>query len=69
MGGISGSFVRAFQTEAYLVGKNLNDNETLQAALAIMDSEVNPNPDPVLASVEYRKYLAKALFYKVKWSI
>ena len=66
MGGISGTFFRATQTEDYLVGKNLNDNATLQGALAVLDSEIVPVEDPVLASVEYRKYLAKALFYKVR---
>ncbi len=46
-------------------GKSLNDSGLLTTALNILDATVNPTPDHVLASVEYRKYLTKALYYKV----
>lgn len=65
-GGISGSFIRASGTEAILEGQSLNDQATLDAAVAVLDSEVVPEEDPILSSVEYRKYLVQALFYKVK---
>jgi xanthine dehydrogenase/oxidase len=63
-GGINESFVHADKTEQFLVGKNLFENNTVQEALKVMKSELNPDwvlPD---ASPEYRKNLALALFYK-----
>lgn len=66
IGALSPSFIRASATEKYLEGKKLFTNETLQAALKIMEQELvvvaNP-PDP---SVEYRKKAALGLFYKVR---
>ncbi|XP_063828756.1 uncharacterized protein LOC135078111 [Ostrinia nubilalis] len=63
-GGISSTFTRAFETEEYLVGKKLFENDTLQGAIKKLDQEVVavenlPEPSP-----EYRKQLAIALFYK-----
>lgn len=63
-GGIHPEFVHATETENFLTGKDLHTNETLQEALAILSSEIQPDwvlPD---ASPEYRKNLAAALFYK-----
>lgn len=63
-GGISPEFVHAIETEQFLIGKDLYTNETLQAALQILISEIKPDwvlPD---ASPEYRKNLAASLFYK-----
>lgn len=63
-GGITPEFVHADKTEKLLVGKRLHSNETLQAALHSLTTEMNPDwvlPD---ASPEYRKNLAAALFYK-----
>ncbi len=37
----------------------------IRDACAVLRDEVLPTTDPVLASVEYRKYLPQALFYKV----
>ena len=48
-----------------MIGKSLNDESVIQEAIGILASEVEPTFDYVLASVEYRKYLTKALFYKV----
>lgn len=63
-GGINPEFVHANETEKFLIGKDLYNNETLQEALKILTSEIQPDwvlPD---ASPDYRKNLAAALFYK-----
>ncbi|KAJ0176326.1 hypothetical protein K1T71_008500 [Dendrolimus kikuchii] len=63
-GDLSPNFTRASYTEKYLLGKNLFTNETLQAALKILNKElvvVEMLPNP---SAEYRKQLALHLFYK-----
>lgn len=63
-GGISPEFVHANETEKFLIGKDLYNNETLQAAMKILALEIQPDwvlPD---ASPDYRKNLAAALFYK-----
>ena len=65
-GGVSESFFHASATEQFLVGKSLNDDAVLSEALSVLDGEVQPDADPVLASPEYRKHLVKALFYKVR---
>lgn len=65
-GGISGDFIHATDAETYLVGKSLNDQVTLDAVFASLDSQVFPDDDPVLSSAEYRVHLTKALFFKVK---
>lgn len=65
-GGINADFIHASQLEDYLVFKDLALEETLQSGLAILDTEVVPTPDPVLASEEFRLHLTKALFYKVR---
>jgi len=64
-GGISNVFSHAVNTEDFLIGKTLNDEAVIQEAVGILAAEVDPTPDYVLASVEYRKYLPQALFYKV----
>uniref|UniRef100_A0A4Y0BMF0 FAD-binding PCMH-type domain-containing protein n=1 Tax=Anopheles funestus TaxID=62324 RepID=A0A4Y0BMF0_ANOFN len=63
-GGIDPHFTHALKTEEFLKGKNLTTNETVQGALKILTSELNPDwvlPD---AAPEYRKNLALSLFYK-----
>lgn len=63
-GGISPTTIHAFNTENYLIGKNLFTNETLQVALKVLQAEIVPDwvlPD---ATPEYRKNLALSLFYK-----
>ncbi|XP_049545874.1 xanthine dehydrogenase-like isoform X1 [Anopheles darlingi] len=63
-GGINPEFTHATGTEALLAGKNLFDEQTIQAAMTQLGSELTP--DWVLPDVsgEYRKNLAMALFYK-----
>ncbi|KAJ2948179.1 hypothetical protein O0L34_g9987 [Tuta absoluta] len=53
-GGLSPTFVRATDTEAFLIGKMMFTNPTLQSAIE------NP-PEP---SVQYRRQVAVNLFYK-----
>ncbi|XP_055623208.1 xanthine dehydrogenase-like [Toxorhynchites rutilus septentrionalis] len=63
-GGINPSFVHAYKTEDFLLGRPLFTNETLQEALKILSTELRPDwvlPD---ASPKYRKNLALSLFYK-----
>lgn len=63
-GGINPKFARAFNTESFLIAKNLYDKDTLKEALTCLSNELNPDwilPD---ASPEYRKNLALALFYR-----
>jgi xanthine dehydrogenase/oxidase len=64
-GGISGIFDHATNTEEFLVGKSLNDQAVIQEAIGVLAAEVEPEFDYVLSSVEYRKHLAQAMFYKV----
>ena len=63
-GGISPEFSHASKTEKFLVGKSLLNENVLNSAFDILNSEINPNDDPVLATPDYRKSLAMALFYK-----
>lgn len=63
-GGINPGFSRAFNTEKLLVGKQLYTNDTLQAALATLKSEVDPDWVLPGAQPEYRKQLALSLFYR-----
>ncbi|KAL3841843.1 hypothetical protein ACJMK2_019942 [Sinanodonta woodiana] len=63
-GGISNTFVRATNTEAFLQGKQLGDPNVLKGALSALQQEVVPDSNPVLASPVYRKQLTLILFYK-----
>lgn len=65
-GGIKPDFVNAENTEKYLVGKKLFDNETVQGALKTLTEELQPDEVPPYASSGFRKNLARNLFYKVK---
>ncbi|XP_055537446.1 uncharacterized protein LOC129725515 isoform X2 [Wyeomyia smithii] len=68
-GGINPSFVHATQTENFLLGRPLLNNETLQQASEILSTELEPDwvlPD---ASPAYRKQLAISLLYKCVLSI
>ena len=65
-GGISSTFCHAKQTETFLESKNMNDHAMFLEAAALLESELQPSQDPVLASPEYRRQLAVGLFYKVK---
>ncbi|XP_044734075.1 xanthine dehydrogenase-like [Chrysoperla carnea] len=63
-GAINEDFVHASETEKLLVGRNLYDNDTIQAVCKSLDKELKCDispPDPV---PEARKQLAINLFYK-----
>lgn len=63
-GGIDPTFVHASATEEYLIDKNVYSNEVLVEALNILSNELTPDENPSNASMEYRKELAVALFFK-----
>lgn len=63
-GGLSAEFVHARNTEKFLIRKKLFTNETLQAALKILEQELVVTENLPEPSVEYRKSLALNLFYK-----
>ena len=63
-GGINPQFVHATNTEKYLIGKDLFTTQVVQGTLQILGNELktdNVLPEP---SADYRKELAKALFYR-----
>lgn len=64
-GGLSPQFVHAKETEKCLIGKKLFINQTLQAAVRVLEHELVVVENPPEPSVEYRKNLAINLFYKV----
>jgi xanthine dehydrogenase/oxidase len=64
-GGLSSEFIHANATEQFVVGKILNTDSTLQGAMTELETEIQIDQDPILASADYRKHLAKALLYKV----
>ena len=64
-GGISASLSHATKTEQFLEGKKMRDHDMFMAALSILEAEIVPDIDPVLASEKYRKQLGLSLFYKV----
>ncbi|KPI90997.1 Xanthine dehydrogenase [Papilio xuthus] len=63
-GGLSPTFTRASKTESYLKGKYLFSNETLQAAIKVLNDELVITRELPKLSVEYRRRLAIGLFYK-----
>ncbi|BES97394.1 2 iron, 2 sulfur cluster Hypothetical protein [Nesidiocoris tenuis] len=68
-GGIKPDFVHASQVEDYLVDKNLVDQHTIQGALNILTSELQPDHVLPDATPAYRKGLAESLLYKFILSI
>ncbi|XP_052742256.1 uncharacterized protein LOC112057840 [Bicyclus anynana] len=69
-GNISSSFIHASQTEGYLRGKNLfENNQVLQGAIHVLNKEIVPEDNPPEASPWARKKLAIGLFYKFVLSL
>lgn len=68
-GNISEEFVHAKETETFLKGTNIFNNSKLQAAIEILNEEIEPQDEPPKASPECRKKLAIGLFYKVHMKI
>ncbi|XP_055357533.1 uncharacterized protein LOC129602526 [Paramacrobiotus metropolitanus] len=65
-GNIAEEFIRASNTEEFLIGKNLADNDTFQRALTTLAQEIQPAEDKSEASPAYKRALAVNLFYKVR---
>ncbi|KAH9639141.1 hypothetical protein HF086_018209 [Spodoptera exigua] len=63
-GALSEKFEKAVSTERYLIGRKLFDNDTLKGALKVLDGEMIVEDHPPEPSIEYRRYIAKALFFK-----
>ncbi|KAJ8719322.1 hypothetical protein PYW08_011497 [Mythimna loreyi] len=63
-GALSPKFTHASATEKFLFGKQLFTNETLTAAIKILDAELVVQENPPEPSVAYRKKVAMGLFYK-----
>ncbi|CAB3227915.1 unnamed protein product [Arctia plantaginis] len=63
-GGLSAKFIRASETELFLIGKSLFTNENLQVALKVLESELIVESNPPEPSTAYRKKLALGLFFK-----
>ena len=63
-GGLSPYFIHATDTEQYLSGKALNDQNVLNRAFQILFNELFTDNNPANASPTYLKSLALSLFYK-----
>lgn len=57
--------IHAEKTERFLIGKRLDDAEEFQAALKVLDEELNPEEDLQGPGSDYLKTVAQGLFYKV----
>nr|XP_045608547.1 xanthine dehydrogenase/oxidase-like [Procambarus clarkii] len=63
-GGVNPQFVRATATEAVISGQSLEQESVLQAAMAALAEEIQPDSQPADASPQYRLALAQNLLYK-----
>ncbi|XP_047998096.1 indole-3-acetaldehyde oxidase-like isoform X2 [Leguminivora glycinivorella] len=63
-GGLSSKFVRAKNTEKFLIGRQLFSNKTLQGAIQVLMQELVVVDSPPEPSAKYRMDLAVNLFYK-----
>ncbi|XP_026741646.1 xanthine dehydrogenase/oxidase-like [Trichoplusia ni] len=63
-GNIDPNFDHATETEKYLVGKNVFNDDVLQAAIKVLSKELKPVEIAGEPSIESRKKLALGLFYK-----
>uniref|UniRef100_A0A1I8GWF4 FAD-binding PCMH-type domain-containing protein n=1 Tax=Macrostomum lignano TaxID=282301 RepID=A0A1I8GWF4_9PLAT len=64
IGGISDKFNRATKTENFLLNKSLLDEEVVESALKVLESEVVPVEEATASSPEHRRQLAVNLLYK-----
>nr|XP_049700586.1 probable aldehyde oxidase gad-3 [Helicoverpa armigera] len=64
IGGLSGKFVHAHETEAFLHMKKIFTNEVLQQALKVLEGELIVEEIAGEMKPEYRKKCALGLFYK-----
>ncbi|CAH0592539.1 unnamed protein product [Chrysodeixis includens] len=63
-GNINPSFTHAYNTEKFLMGRNIFNNDTLQSALRILEKEINPDERPPYPPPCVRRKVALGLFYK-----
>ncbi|XP_072944523.1 uncharacterized protein [Epargyreus clarus] len=68
-GGISQNFINASETEAFLKGRELINEETVQLALKKLQDEILPEAFPPEPSPYCRKAIALGLFYKAILSL
>ena len=64
-GNINPSFTHAYDTEKFLIGRDIFNNRTLQSALHVLEQEINPDVRPPYPPPCARKKVALGLFYKV----
>ncbi|KAF9421455.1 hypothetical protein HW555_002670 [Spodoptera exigua] len=63
-GNINPSFTHAYETERFLIGRNIFNNNVLQSALHILEREIDPSIRPPYPPPCVRKKVALGLFYK-----
>ncbi|KAJ8735652.1 hypothetical protein PYW07_007272 [Mythimna separata] len=63
-GNINPSFTHAYDTERFLIGRDIFNNHTLQSALRVLEKEINPDVRPPYPPPFARKKVALGLFYK-----
>ncbi|CAH0562394.1 unnamed protein product [Brassicogethes aeneus] len=68
-GNINANFARASETEQYIIGKVLFDNDVLQNAFKLLDREIIPEFIKGEPQPDFRKKLAISLLYKYVLSI
>nr|BAR64771.1 aldehyde oxidase [Ostrinia furnacalis] len=66
---ISSSFIHATETENFLKGKELFNEEVLKSVLKKLEEEIVPVDDPPVPSPLCRKTIALGLFYKAVLSL
>lgn len=64
-GGVNSLFIHATSVEKFINAKDLFNNETIQSVVGIIDSDFIFDDSLPNSSVEFRRHLAKGLFYKV----
>ncbi|XP_073981622.1 uncharacterized protein isoform X2 [Rhodnius prolixus] len=68
-GHINDKFTHAYETESYLSGKSLMNQQVLNWALKTLSAELLPQNYSAEASPKYRKQLALSLFYRYVLSV
>ncbi|CAG9796495.1 unnamed protein product [Diatraea saccharalis] len=63
-GGIAPYFSHCYNTEEFVIGRNIFNNEELQATIRSLKSEIHPLENPPDPSAPFRQKLAISLFYK-----
>ncbi|RXG57174.1 Xanthine dehydrogenase [Armadillidium vulgare] len=69
LGGINPSFIRASNTEEFLIGKLLSNVDDVNQAIRILGEEVNPQKNYNNSLPQFRRNLSQCLLYKAIISI